>query len=62
MRAPASWIREYVELPDDVTTEQLAARLTSLGLKLESIHRPGDAITGPRSSHEFCTVDLNCSF
>jgi phenylalanyl-tRNA synthetase beta chain len=47
MRAPVSWIRDYVELPDDVTTEQLAARLTSLGLKLESIHRPGDAITGP---------------
>jgi phenylalanyl-tRNA synthetase beta chain len=47
MRAPVSWIREYVELPDDVTTEQLAARLTALGLKLESIHRPGDAITGP---------------
>ena len=47
MRAPVSWIREYVELPDDVTTEGLAARLTSLGLKLENIHRPGDAITGP---------------
>ena len=47
MRAPVSWIREYVDLPADVTTEQLAARLTALGLKLESIHRPGDAITGP---------------
>ena len=25
MRAPVSWIREYVDLPADVTTEQLAA-------------------------------------
>ncbi len=47
MKAPVSWIREYVDLPADLTTEQLAARLTALGLKLESIHRPGDAITGP---------------
>ena len=47
MRAPVSWIREYVDLPADVTTEDLAARLTALGLKLEAIERPGDDITGP---------------
>ena len=47
MRAPVSWIREHVDLPDDVTTEQLADRLTALGLKLEGLHRPADAITGP---------------
>ena len=47
MKTPASWIREYVDLPADVTTEQLAARLTALGLKLESLERPGAAISGP---------------
>jgi phenylalanyl-tRNA synthetase beta chain len=47
MRAPASWIREYVELPPEVTTEQLAARLTALGLKLESIAKPGEQVRGP---------------
>jgi phenylalanyl-tRNA synthetase beta chain len=47
MRAPVSWIREYADLPADLATEQLAARLTALGLKLEALHRPGDAITGP---------------
>jgi phenylalanyl-tRNA synthetase beta chain len=47
MKAPVSWIREYVDLPADVTTEDLAARLTALGLKLEAIERPGDQITGP---------------
>ncbi|MCW2843656.1 MAG: phenylalanyl-tRNA synthetase beta subunit, partial [Nocardioides sp.] len=47
MRAPVSWIREYVDLPAGVTTEELAARLTALGLKLEAIEKPGDAITGP---------------
>ena len=33
--------------PADVTTEQLAARLTALGLKLEAIEKPGEQIRGP---------------
>ncbi|WP_027862158.1 phenylalanine--tRNA ligase subunit beta [Marmoricola sp. URHB0036] len=47
MKAPVSWIREYADLPDGVTTEDLAHRLTALGLKLESLDRPGHDITGP---------------
>jgi phenylalanyl-tRNA synthetase beta chain len=47
MKAPVSWIREYVDLPADVTTEALASRLTALGLKLEAIERPGEQIRGP---------------
>ncbi len=47
MKAPVSWIREHVDLPDDVSVDDLAARLTALGLKLEGLHRPADAITGP---------------
>ena len=37
MRAPVSWIREYVDLPEDLGTEALAARLTALGLKLADV-------------------------
>jgi phenylalanyl-tRNA synthetase beta chain len=47
MRAPVSWIREYVDLPTGATTEELAHRLTALGLKLEAIHRAGADIRGP---------------
>ncbi len=47
MRTPVSWVRDHVDLPADVTTDQLAARLTALGLKLEAIESPGDQITGP---------------
>ena len=47
MKAPVSWIREYADLPADATTEDLAHRLTALGLKLESLERPGHDITGP---------------
>ena len=74
MKAPVSWIREYVDLPADVTTEQLAARLTALGLKLEAIEKPGEQIRGPLvvgkvltmepepqkngKTIEWCTVDV----
>ncbi|MBO9521201.1 MAG: phenylalanine--tRNA ligase subunit beta [Nocardioidaceae bacterium] len=47
MRAPVSWIREYVDLPDGLSTEDLAAKLTALGLKLESLTYPGADVTGP---------------
>ncbi len=47
MRAPLAWIREYVDLPDDLDTEKFADSLTDLGLRVEALHRPGDDITGP---------------
>ncbi len=47
MKAPVSWIREHVDLPADVSTDDLARRLTALGLKLEAIERPGEEISGP---------------
>jgi phenylalanyl-tRNA synthetase beta chain len=47
MRAPVSWIREYADLPADLSAEDLARKLTALGLKLESLERPGADITGP---------------
>ena len=47
MRTPVSWIRAVVPDLPDVSTEELAARLTALGLKLEAIERPGHDITGP---------------
>ena len=47
MKAPLSWIKEYVAVPVGVTTEELTARLTLTGLKLEGIDSPGSAISGP---------------
>ncbi|MGD9960271.1 phenylalanine--tRNA ligase subunit beta [Nocardioides sp.] len=47
MKAALSWIQEYVDLPPEATLEDLTHRLTMLGLKLEGIEQPGDAITGP---------------
>src|SRR6476469_9341181 len=47
MKAPLSWILEYVDLPADLTTEALTDRLTMLGLKLEAIETAGAGIEGP---------------
>jgi phenylalanyl-tRNA synthetase beta chain len=47
MRTPVSWIREYADLPADLSSDELARRLTALGLKLEALERPGAEISGP---------------
>ncbi|MPZ96762.1 MAG: phenylalanine--tRNA ligase subunit beta [Propionibacteriales bacterium] len=46
MRVPLSWLREYVDLPADVTPAALADRLTTLGLKFEALHAAGADVTG----------------
>ena len=47
MKAPVSWIRDYAALPDAATADDLAHRLTALGLKLEALERPGQDLRGP---------------
>ncbi len=57
MLAPVSWIREHVDLPADVSTDDLARRLTALGLKLEAIERAGEEISGPLVLGRVLTMD-----
>ncbi len=45
MRVPVSWLRQYVDLPEGLSTVDLAARLTAFDLKLEEIATSG--ISGP---------------
>ncbi len=45
MKVPVSWLREHVDLPADLSAEDLAARLTAFDLKLEEIVTSG--ISGP---------------
>ncbi len=47
MRVPVSWLRDYVDLPADISVKELADRLTMLGLKLEALHEAGADVTGP---------------
>ena len=47
MRAPLSWLREYADLPADVTGREVGERLVAAGLEVETVERPGHDITGP---------------
>ena len=45
MRAPISWLREFVDLPDGVTLEHVHAALVRVGLEEEDVHTFD--LTGP---------------
>ncbi|MGI8702775.1 MAG: phenylalanine--tRNA ligase subunit beta [Nocardioidaceae bacterium] len=47
MRAPLSWLRDFVDLPDGLDAGELADRLTALGLKLETLESTGSDVSGP---------------
>ena len=57
MRAPVSWLREYVDLPPEVTGRDLAERLVALGLEVETVDRPGEEISGPLVVGRVLTVE-----
>jgi len=46
MRAPASWVREYVAVPDGVTGREIGDALIRAGLEVEGVE-PATEITGP---------------
>ncbi|WIM94665.1 phenylalanine--tRNA ligase subunit beta [Actinoplanes oblitus] len=73
MKTSLSWLREYVELPADLTAERLDLALTNLGMEVESIVDQaatikGDLVvgrvltieelTGFKKPIRFCTVDV----
>ncbi|MFC6883063.1 MULTISPECIES: phenylalanine--tRNA ligase subunit beta [Actinomadura] len=57
MRAPLSWLREYVDLPAAVTGRELAARLIDAGLEVETVDRAGADITGPLVVGEVLAIE-----
>lgn len=47
MRAPLSWLREYVDLPVAETGRDVADRLISAGLEVETVEQTATGLTGP---------------
>ena len=47
MRAPLSWLREYVELPAGQTGRDVAAKLIAAGLEVETVEQLGQGLKGP---------------
>ncbi|NVI87478.1 phenylalanine--tRNA ligase subunit beta [Actinomadura sp. BRA 177] len=57
MRAPLSWLREYVELPAGVTGRALAAELIAAGLEVETVEQAGADLTGPLVVGEVLAIE-----
>ena len=47
MRAPLSWIKEFVEIPAKVTPEEISDALIRVGFEVEEIIKQGSDLTGP---------------
>lgn len=47
MRAPMSWLREFVDIPADQSGRDVADRLTNRGLEVESVEQLGAGLVGP---------------
>jgi phenylalanyl-tRNA synthetase beta chain len=47
MRAPLSWIKEFVDIPASITAEQISDGLIRVGFEVEEIIHQGADLTGP---------------
>jgi pyruvate,orthophosphate dikinase len=47
MRAPLSWLKEFVDIPASVTAEQISDGLIRVGFEVEEIIRQGADLIGP---------------
>ena len=47
MRVPVSWVREYAPVPADQSGRDIAARLISAGLEVETVDTVGAGLSGP---------------
>jgi phenylalanyl-tRNA synthetase beta chain len=47
MRAPISWIKEFVDIPENISAEQISDALIRVGFEVEEIIKQGADLTGP---------------
>lgn len=47
MRAPVSWLREYVAIPADQDGRAIAEKLINAGLEVETVEKLGAGVVGP---------------
>src|SRR3954469_306207 len=57
MRAPLSWLRDYAEVPAEVTAQDLTARLVAAGFEVEGVDVPAAHINGPLVIGEVVSYD-----
>jgi phenylalanyl-tRNA synthetase beta chain len=47
MRAPLSWIKEFVDIPPKITAQEISDALVRVGFEVEEIITQGNDLTGP---------------
>jgi phenylalanyl-tRNA synthetase beta chain len=57
MRAPLSWIKEFVEIPAAVTAEQISDGLIRVGFEVEEIIQQGADLSGPLKFAQVLSIE-----
>jgi len=57
MRAPLSWLKEFVEIPSDITADQISDALIRVGFEVEEIIVQGSDLTGPLKFGKVLTIE-----
>lgn len=47
MKIPLSWLREFADIPSDITPDQIENAFVKVGFEVEDIHISGADLTGP---------------
>lgn len=57
MRAPLSWLKEYVEIPSDLSVDQIAESFVRVGFEVEEVITIGDDLSGPLVVGEVLAIE-----
>ena len=57
MRAPLSWIKEFVDIPTNITADQISDALIRVGFEVEEIIQEGADLTGPLAFGKVLSIE-----
>ena len=57
MRAPLSWLKEFVEIPNSISADQISDALIRVGFEVEEIIQEGVGLTGPLKFGKVLTIE-----
>ena len=57
MRAPLSWIREFVDIPAKISAEEISNGLIRVGFEVEEIIEAAADLTGPLTFAKVLTIE-----
>lgn len=57
MKAPLSWLREYLPLPAEITVAQIEEAFVSVGFEVEEVVEQGSDLTGPVVVGKVLTIE-----